>query len=71
MPEDPQTLAERREAVDAAHFLLLIASGRTDGLMTTTLDIHEACCEAILRAGSARSVEPNSIRFFASPEEDR
>ena len=51
MPEDPQTLAERREAVDAAHVLLLIASGRTYSLMTTTLDIHEARCEAILPAG--------------------
>jgi hypothetical protein len=71
MPEDPQTLAERREAVDAAHVLLLIASGRTYSLMTTTLDINEARCEAILRAGRARSVEPNSIRLFASLEEDR
>jgi hypothetical protein len=41
MPEDRQTLAERRETVDAAHVLLLIASGRTYSLMTTTLDIHE------------------------------
>jgi hypothetical protein len=29
MPEDPQILAERREAVDAAYVLRLIASGRT------------------------------------------
>ena len=61
MPEDPQTLAERRETVDAAHVLLLIASRRTYSLMTATLDIYAAgmakspgCvnCEARAAAGS-------------------
>jgi len=57
-PENPRTREQWREAVNTAHFLLLLDSARQYGLVTGGPEIDVERCEEILTLGKARGIEP-------------
>ena len=55
---DPQTPEEWQEAVDAAHFCLLVDSCRQYGLIDTDMVIDQARCEDLLARGKRLGITP-------------
>lgn len=58
-PVDPQTPEEWQEAVNAAHFCLLVDSCRQYGLVETDMAINQARCEELLERGKALGYTPH------------
>lgn len=59
-PRDPATRLEWQEAVNAAYFLLSLASARAYGLAEGGPEVDEDRCRRILEDGKARWVIPCS-----------
>jgi hypothetical protein len=55
----PQTPAEWQEAVNQAHFWLLVDSARQYGLITGGPEVNLNRCEEILEKGKAQGIEPD------------
>jgi hypothetical protein len=61
-PQDPTNAAEWQEAVDHAHFFLLLDSARQFGLITGGPAIDVERCEEILEKGAALGYTPKELK---------
>jgi hypothetical protein len=62
MSQDPHSLREWIEAVDAAYFMLTLDSCRRYGLITGGPEVNVERCESILAEGAKRHVYPQMPR---------
>ncbi len=61
---DPETPEEWQEAVDAAHFYLLLDSARLYGLIDGGPLVDADRCAEILKQGRERGVEPKEYPYM-------
>jgi len=59
---DPETPLEWQEAVDCAHFYLLVESARAYGLISGGPEVNLARCEEILKRARGLGYRPKELR---------